>query len=675
MASTKINSINLGPIWLQSGNGTPDHFAIKSTVYINLDDATEYINNDGFVSWTEQLSTYNTSGITSGITASLNLKYDKSGGTVSGNVIADTFIKSGGTSTQFLKADGSVDGTLYEDSTNKQNSMVYDGTGDKFPTVDGVNLQANNLLKVASGTGFIDYNDTFNMILTNSTTITVAGSDPGTFIKSRLFLPPFIPLDAVRNITSRIILASSISLPSDGRYFKFLGYDYATDTILASTTGFFLVNDIVALGTVEMLRSGGVNSFISLQMQLDVSTVSLFDLTMSPNQTTSKIYPNSNLTINTGSGLIKSCGISWGQPNPHIKIVPSSGTTTFIRIDPAYLTTSTGYSTSTTVDTTTYWNGSSLVSTGNNNSASIQRWLLHIDGRVFLQVGEQNFSNFSSAQAAALTVSFTDIIPTELVIEIARMAAVKNTSNLSNTTQAQFYYTLGGGSVAGGSTSFATIGGSPYDNLLLGAELNSKFNITGGTISGNTNILGGLTANTISATTYFNLPLGIRLTGGTYSSGTTTFTNNTGGTFSVSGYQTLDISTKYDKSGGTVSGSVTANTFVKSGGTSTQFLMADGSVSSGLTPNIRTITSTTTALSSDYTLLCNASTGITVNLPSASSVFGVVLNVKKINNTVNNITIDPNGSELIDDAATFVLSTYLQTVAIQSNGINWYIIN
>jgi len=57
------------------------------------------------------------------------------------------------------------------------------------------------------------------------------------------------------------------------------------------------------------------------------------------------------------------------------------------------------------------------------------------------------------------------------------------------------------------------------------------------TVSGNTS-LQNLTATTISATTYQNLPIDIRVTGGTYSGGTTTFTNNTGGTFSVSGYYT-----------------------------------------------------------------------------------------------------------------------------------------
>ena len=54
---------------------------------------------------------------------------------------------------------------------------------------------------------------------------------------------------------------------------------------------------------------------------------------------------------------------------------------------------------------------------------------------------------------------------------------------------------------------------------------------TGGTVTGATIFTNGLTANTISATTYYNLPLDINVTGASYSNNTFTFTNNTGGTF------------------------------------------------------------------------------------------------------------------------------------------------
>jgi hypothetical protein len=88
---------------------------------------------------------------------------------------------------------------------------------------------------------------------------------------------------------------------------------------------------------------------------------------------------------------------------------------------------------------------------------------------------------------------------------------------------------------------------------------------TGGTVSGATNFTGGLSANTISATTYQNLPTDIRVTGGTYSASSSTiiFTNNTGGTFNVTG---ITATGGGSFTGGTVSGAtqftggLTANT-------------------------------------------------------------------------------------------------------------------
>jgi hypothetical protein len=75
-------------------------------------------------------------------------------------------------------------------------------------------------------------------------------------------------------------------------------------------------------------------------------------------------------------------------------------------------------------------------------------------------------------------------------------------------------------------------------------------------VSGTTILYGGLTANTISATTYLNLPSSaggsdIRVTGGTYSNGTALFTNN-GGTFNVTGFSTGSTSTNTTFTGGTV---------------------------------------------------------------------------------------------------------------------------
>jgi len=115
-----------------------------------------------------------------------------------------------------------------------------------------------------------------------------------------------------------------------------------------------------------------------------------------------------------------------------------------------------------------------------------------------------------------------------------------NNGLTANTISATTYLNLPidihitGGTYSNGSATFTNNTGGTFSV----SGFSSSATFTGGTVAGPTNFTNGLTANTISATTYFNLPIDIRITGGTYSNGSTTFTNNTGGTFSVSGFST-----------------------------------------------------------------------------------------------------------------------------------------
>ena len=79
-----------------------------------------------------------------------------------------------------------------------------------------------------------------------------------------------------------------------------------------------------------------------------------------------------------------------------------------------------------------------------------------------------------------------------------------------------------------GNLTASTVSATTYYNL-------PPVTFTGGTVINPTQFTGGLTANTISATTYYNLPKDIFVTGGTFSSNIITFTNNSGGTFTVTG--------------------------------------------------------------------------------------------------------------------------------------------
>jgi len=91
--------------------------------------------------------------------------------------------------------------------------------------------------------------------------------------------------------------------------------------------------------------------------------------------------------------------------------------------------------------------------------------------------------------------------------------------------------------------------------------------------------------------------------------------------------------------------------------------------------SVVTKTANYTATIYDNTILCDATTGaITIDLPTAVGNSGVKLNIKKIDSSVNIITIDANGSEKIDADLTKTIANQWTSITIISNGANWYII-
>jgi hypothetical protein len=85
----------------------------------------------------------------------------------------------------------------------------------------------------------------------------------------------------------------------------------------------------------------------------------------------------------------------------------------------------------------------------------------------------------------------------------------------------------------GSGTSISNLGIDVNGRVVSGTTGGAGSTFTGGTVNGATIFTNGLSANTISATTYYNLPTDIRVTGASYSNNTFTYTNNTGGTFST----------------------------------------------------------------------------------------------------------------------------------------------
>jgi hypothetical protein len=141
-------------------------------------------------------------------------------------------------------------------------------------------------------------------------------------------------------------------------------------------------------------------------------------------------------------------------------------------------------------------------------------------------------------------------------------------------------------------------------------QTNSSSTFSGGTVLGATNFTGGLTANTIYATTYQNLPTDVRVTGATYSNNNFTFTNNTGGTFNVL-FNTV--------TGLTVNGGLTVT-----GNTSVQGLTAT-TISATTYSNLPTDIRITGATYSNNTFTYRNNTGGTFNV-LFNTVTGLTVN-------------------------------------------------
>lgn len=90
---------------------------------------------------------------------------------------------------------------------------------------------------------------------------------------------------------------------------------------------------------------------------------------------------------------------------------------------------------------------------------------------------------------------------------------------------------------------------------------------------------------------------------------------------------------------------------------------------------ITTVLVDTTLTVAHHTVLVDATAAaVTINLPTAASASGRIYVIKKIDVSANGVTIDGNGGELIDGAATKAIANQYASLTIQSSGSAWYII-
>lgn len=113
-----------------------------------------------------------------------------------------------------------------------------------------------------------------------------------------------------------------------------------------------------------------------------------------------------------------------------------------------------------------------------------------------------------------------------------------------------------------------------------------------------------------------------------------------------------------------------------SGNCTVQDLTVAGLVSGGgARPAIATKTANYTATAADRTILVDATGGArTITLPAVATHAGQEYVIKKIDATANAVTIDGDGSDTIDGAATLVLAAQWDGATIQNDGSAWYVL-
>jgi hypothetical protein len=307
---------------------------------------------------------------------------------------------------------------------------------------------------------------------------------------------------------------------------------------------------------------------------------------------------NTGLTFNTSAGYLHGLGINYASDvlNPDTLYVSGNTPTTF-----QYRTQTGGTASNTTlVDPTTYdLNG--VATTIPGTKTTNQRIYLVQNGQFRIQYGQQLYSNLSAAIAGIATESFQTFSNfRDNAILIGVLSVNSNATDLTNPSDAQFFFASKFGETIGSAGGFSTttlqqaynnssnpeiITNATQDGVQFrggtGSDLDANIIIenNAGAITGRWNANGGLSATSISATTYYGLPTDVYTTGGTYSNGTATFTNNTGGTFTVTGFST---STATEFTGGTVTGATIFTNGVTASTISATTYYGDGSNLTGI---------------------------------------------------------------------------------------------
>lgn len=284
------------------------------------------------------------------------------------------------------------------------------------------------------------------------------------------------------------------------------------------------------------------------------------------------VYPSANgvnLNINTSAGVLYGLGLGYitNKLNPNSLSVSGTNPCTF-----QYRTQTGGTASNTTLITPGVYDNNGVVTAvgGGSNSSTNQRIYLVQNGQFRIQYGQQVYGSLAAAIEASQNETFTTFSNfRDNAILIGILSVNKNATNLSDTTQARLLLTSKFGETVGAAGGLSTTNlQQAYDNsaepeILINSTLDG-LSIRNGTgnddnvtqllqgqntagsvtsfIRADGAILGtSISATTISATTYLNLPSSPG--GGIGGSGTTNYIPKWTGTTGIGNSQIQDNGT------------------------------------------------------------------------------------------------------------------------------------
>lgn len=95
-------------------------------------------------------------------------------------------------------------------------------------------------------------------------------------------------------------------------------------------------------------------------------------------------------------------------------------------------------------------------------------------------------------------------------------------------------------------------------------------------------------------------------------------------------------------------------------------------ISTDLTNNIKSTTSSITASNKDYIVANASSEAITITMPKASQSKGSIVSITKADSSANNVTIARQGTDLISGSTSATLSSIGSYITLICDGINWW---